>query len=122
MYAAYFPSGDVTELGGAAAVPPAARDVSTGAHVYSCTLHFQRALPARRVMSRPSFDRSNVWNGSRAASTRPPVAAASALASLVWSKAATRVRRAGSTMMNSAPPAVVARYQKRPSSSQRGGP
>src|SRR5690554_5074078 len=117
MYAAYLPSGDVTELGGAACALPA----SARAHVYAARSHVQRARSATSVAS-PTFpEKRSSWTASAVGSTRPPVAVASAVASRAWSNAAARLPRAGSTSTYSAPDCVVVRYQNRPSSSQVGG-
>jgi hypothetical protein len=121
MYAAHRPSGEVTDAGGDAGAAASCCDGS-GTHVYAAMSHCQRRPAAMTVTCRPSRDRSNVVNGSRAASTASPTTVPSAAASRAASNTGVRVRRAGSTMMKSAPAGVVVRYQNRPSGSHVTGP
>src|SRR5436190_2906728 len=83
------------------------------------TVHFQRP-PACTVISVESAENSRSWKGRLAAEYVRPLAEERAAASLTWSKAGARVPFAGSMSTNSAPSAVVTRYQKRSSGSQLG--
>ena len=83
---------------------------------------YDQALPsASNEIVLPSAENSIAVNGRRAPSNVLPAALDSAAASAAWSKAGTRVPRAGSTRMNSDVPfAREFRYQNRSFGSQDG--
>src|SRR5918999_4556864 len=107
MKTAERPSGDTIEFSGATEAAAG----SVAVHVYCWRSQVQRRFCTVTVSERLSFESSNVWNGSRLASTRPPETAASAVASLAWLNTASRVRRAGSTRKKALPAGAVVRYQ-----------